>query len=67
VQVAANARLWDDRDGAFFDNPSTFLHPQDGNALAVLYGLAQPLERANKISEHLSKNWNKVGARTPEW
>lgn len=35
VQAAANAQLWDDKDGAFFDNPSTFLHPQDGNALAV--------------------------------
>ncbi len=67
MQEAANAQLWDDRDGAFFDNPSTFLHPQDGNALAVLYALVQPPDRANRISEHLSKNWNAVGARTPEW
>lgn len=35
VQAAANTQLWDDKDGAFFDNPLTFLHPQDGNALAV--------------------------------
>jgi hypothetical protein len=67
VQAAANAKLWDDKDGAFFDNPSTFLHPQDGNSLAVIYGLVQPPGRAARISEHLAKNWNAVGARTPEW
>ena len=66
VQAAANHLLWDDAAGAFIDNPSTTLHPQDGNSLAVLYGLVFA-DRASRISDHLAKNWNAVGSRTPEW
>ena len=35
--------------------------------LQVLYGLVQPPARAGRVSEHLSRNWGAVGARTPEW
>lgn len=65
LKTAANANLWDDAAGQYRDNPSSDLHPQDGNSLAVWYGLA-PSDRAARISTALTANWNAYGATTPE-
>ena len=68
VQSAANSPLlWDDTVGAFLDNPTSSMHPQDGNALAVWYGLVQPASRAVRVSNYLAGNWGQFGSRTPEW
>lgn len=65
LKKAANARLWDESAGQYRDNPDSALHPQDGNSLAVWYGLADPIQ-GQRISAALTKNWNAYGATTPE-
>jgi len=67
VQAAANARLWDADAGLYRDNPTSTLHPQDGNALAIWYGLVDSPARSQSIVAALKANWNAFGARTPEW
>lgn len=65
IKTAINAQLWDASAGQYRDNPTSALHPQDGNSLAVWYGIA-PAARASKVSAALSTNWNAFGATTPE-
>ncbi len=65
IKATMNARLWDDDAGQYRDNPASGLHPQDGNSLAVWFGLAPP-DRARRISAALTTNWNSFGATTPE-
>jgi hypothetical protein len=65
LKDAVNARLWDDAAGQYRDNPGSDLHPQDGNSLAVWYGIAPP-DRALRVSAALTTNWNQYGATTPE-
>ncbi|XXG95963.1 hypothetical protein Hte_002239 [Hypoxylon texense] len=72
LQSAINARLWDESSGAF-DNSiesrdnNTGLHPQDGNALAVLFGVVNATsDQAQDISTSLTKNWTPIGAESPE-
>lgn len=47
------------------DHESTDLCPQDGNSLALAYDLAAG-DRASRVSEGLTKNWNDIGPVTPE-
>ncbi|KAK6957060.1 hypothetical protein Daesc_002345 [Daldinia eschscholtzii] len=67
-----NAQLWDEKHGAFHDSLETRdgninLHPQDGNALAVLFGVVNATsDRAQDISSSLTKNWTPIGAESPE-
>ena len=65
LKDAANAQLWDDAAGEYRDNPASGLYPQDGNSLAVWYGIASPA-RAGRVSTALTANWNQYGATTPE-
>ena len=65
VKQAVNNRLWDDDAGQYRDNPSSSLHPQDGNSAAVWFGLA-PADRAQRVSAALTTNWNSYGSTTPE-
>ncbi|MET0493698.1 MAG: discoidin domain-containing protein, partial [Actinoplanes sp.] len=65
LKAAVNGVLWDDAAGQYRDNPDSDLHPQDGNSLAVWYGLA-PADRATRVSAALTTNWNTFGATTPE-
>jgi hypothetical protein len=65
LKDAANAKLWDDAVGEYRDNPTSTLYPQDGNSLAVWYGIASPAQAA-RVSTALTANWNKYGATTPE-
>ncbi len=66
LRHAVNRWLWDAPAGAYRDNPSSILHPQDGNALAVWYGIASSA-RARSALRVLRANWNALGAVTPEW
>ncbi|KAI1805334.1 glycoside hydrolase family 78 protein [Daldinia bambusicola] len=67
-----NAQLWDKKSGAFHDSLETRdaninLHPQDGNSLAVLFGVVNATsDRAQDISSSLTKNWTPIGAESPE-
>ncbi|MCU1529359.1 MAG: hypothetical protein JWP75_3122 [Frondihabitans sp.] len=65
LKKSINDQLWDASAGQYRDNPTSDLHPQDGNSLAVWYGVA-PASRATKISAALTTNWNSYGATTPE-
>ena len=65
LKAAVNAKLWDAAAGAYRDNPTSSLYPQDGNSLAAWYGIASPAQAA-QISTTLTRNWNQYGATTPE-
>lgn len=67
LKTAANARLWDANAGMYRDNPTSNLYPQDGNSLAVWYGLTDSPSKATSIVHKLSTRWNAFGATTPEW
>lgn len=60
---------WDASVGLYRDKPTgagAALYPQDGNALAVWFGLVTDPERARTVSAALAKRWTAVGALTPE-
>jgi hypothetical protein len=56
VAAAINRRLWDARAGAYLDSRSgPVRHAQDGNALAVITGIAGP-RRARQALDYLSRH-----------
>ncbi|KAJ7484259.1 glycoside hydrolase family 78 protein [Mycena latifolia] len=55
----------DDEQGLYRDNDGSTLYPQDGNAIAVLFDIANATQ-ATRISEGLTRNWNEFGAVAPE-
>lgn len=60
---------WDASAGLYRDKPTgagATLYPQDGNALAVWFGLVTDPERARTVSAALARRWTEVGALTPE-
>jgi hypothetical protein len=67
LKVQINARLWDSTAGAYKDNPNSTLYPQDGNALAVWFGVVDSAAKARSISYVLNENWNDKGSRAPEF
>jgi len=67
VKAAANSRLWDTAAGLYRDNPTSGLYPQDGNSLAVWYGLTDTAAKNTSIVRQLAQRWNAYGATTPEW
>lgn len=67
IKTAANSRLWDASKGMYKDNPTSALYPQDGNSLAVWYGLTDSTAKAKSIVAGLGNNWGIYGPTTPEW
>jgi hypothetical protein len=67
LKTQVNAGLWDSSVGAFKDNPTSTLYPQDGNALAAWFGLASTPTQAKGLSYVLNENWNTIGSRGPEF
>lgn len=67
VKAAANSRLWDASKGLYKDNPTSGLYPQDGNSLAVWYGLTDSTAKARTIVSRLATRWGIYGPTTPEW
>jgi hypothetical protein len=74
LRAAVNARLWNAAAGAYMDDatgswsdPGVPLYPQDGNALAIWFGLTTSARQNQSILRNLKKNWTRIGARTPEW
>lgn len=72
LQSVIIAQLWDENAGAF-DNSiesresNTGLHPQDGNALALLFSIVNATsDQGQSISTSLTKNWTPIGAESPE-
>ncbi|MER6960122.1 alpha-L-rhamnosidase [Streptomyces sp. NPDC000618] len=67
VKTAANSRLWDASKGMYKDNPTSGLYPQDGNSLAVWYGLTDSTAKSRSIVRQLATRWGFYGPTTPEW
>ena len=53
--------------GAYRDRPGSTLYPQDGNSLAVWYGVADPGDQAAAAVCWLETDVGPLGARAPEW
>ncbi|KAF1921332.1 alpha-L-rhamnosidase [Ampelomyces quisqualis] len=66
LKTAANTLLWDNTAGLYRDNETTSLHPQDGNAWAVLSNLTYTPTQAYRISSGLQSRWTPFGAPAPE-
>ena len=67
LKANINAALWDNTVGAYRDNPSSTLYPQDGNSLAVWFDVVSTPLNAGRVADYLKSNWNTYGSRTPEW
>ena len=67
VKEALNTDFWDEPRGAFKDTPNSALSPQDGNSLALMLDVANSESQKIRISKYLQSNWNRFGAKTPEW
>ncbi len=66
LKTAANTLLWEPAVGLYRDNPSSTVEPQDGNSLAVQYGLTATRAQNTAIAGNLGRRWNSFGAPTPE-
>ncbi|OQV07174.1 hypothetical protein CLAIMM_11645 [Cladophialophora immunda] len=69
IKNATNAQLWDPDANLYPDNdttPLTELHPQDGNAWAVISNLTTSSAQNINISNALVARWGPYGAPAPE-
>ncbi|KAL5327625.1 hypothetical protein ACEPPN_005326 [Leptodophora sp. 'Broadleaf-Isolate-01'] len=66
LKTAVNKLNFDSAAGAFKDSDTdSSIHPQDGNALALLYSVP-PSNLTLSISTALTKNWISIGSLAPE-
>ena len=63
IAAAINAKLWDSAAGAYIVGPGNTAHPQDGNVMAVLAGVATG-QRAADVLSYLKGQWTTYGADT---
>jgi Bacterial alpha-L-rhamnosidase 6 hairpin glycosidase domain/Bacterial alpha-L-rhamnosidase C-terminal domain len=61
--AAINANLWDAQAGAYIVDPGDSAHPQDGNVMAILAGVATGAREASVLS-FLHTQWTPYGADT---
>lgn len=66
LKQAINTELWDEAAGAFKDNPTSNLHPQDGNSLVCWFNVTTATRCSSAMAVQ-KKNWNAFGSLTPEW
>lgn len=66
LKTAYNTLLWDTSASLYRDNSTTTLHPQDGNALALLYNLTTSPSQASSLSTALTTFHGPIGPLTPE-
>ncbi|GME47657.1 Alpha-L-rhamnosidase [Neofusicoccum parvum] len=66
IKSSANDLLWDASSGLYRDNETTTLHPQDGNAWAVVANLTLNSTQSAQISSNLAGRWTAYGAPAPE-
>jgi hypothetical protein len=66
VKAAANSLLWNGSVGLYRDNPTSTTYPQDGNSLAVWYGMTDSTAKNTSIAHALAARWNSFGAASPE-
>ena len=66
LKKSYNTHLWDTTSSLYRDNMTTTLHPQDGNALALLFNLTESSSQATLLSSALTRNWSPIGPLSPE-
>ena len=66
LRGAVNAKLWNPAVGLYLDTANGGVYPQDGNALAVWFGLTTSATQNKQISQALTSRWNQLGAVSPE-
>lgn len=66
LRSAIDDRLWDRTAGAYRDAPGKDLHPQDGNAMAIWFGMTADPDRVRSILYLLAGRWNRFGALSAE-
>ncbi|KAJ4354958.1 hypothetical protein N0V95_003367 [Ascochyta clinopodiicola] len=66
LKTAFNHLLWDESASLYKDNGTTTLHPQDGNALALLYNLTTTPSQSSALSHALTSFHGPIGPLTPE-
>lgn len=66
LKSSYNALLWDAPASLYRDNTTTSLHPQDGNALALLYNLTLSPSHTAILSSALTRFHGPIGPLTPE-
>lgn len=66
LKSAYNTLLWDRSASLYRDNTTTLLHPQDGNALALLYNLTTTQSQISSLSTALTTFHGPIGPLTPE-
>lgn len=66
IKSAANELLWDNPTSLYRDNETTTLHPQDGNAWAIVSNLTLSTSQSLAISDALKSRWGPYGAPAPE-
>jgi hypothetical protein len=66
LRNAIQSRLWDATAGMYRDVPGSSLYPQDGNSLALWFGIPDTVSQCTEISANLRARWNSFGALTPE-
>ncbi|HEV3359013.1 MAG TPA: trehalase family glycosidase [Pseudonocardiaceae bacterium] len=67
LRAAVNSQLWDGKVGLYRDVPGGGLYPQDGNSLAISYGLTTSKQQDQAITQALTARWNGIGAVSPEY
>jgi hypothetical protein len=55
-RASINGALWDASKGAYKDNPTSTLYPQDGNSLANWFNVTAAADASN-VSSYLKSNW----------
>ncbi|KAI0123711.1 alpha-l-rhamnosidase [Xylariales sp. AK1849] len=66
VKQALNKHLWNATEGMYTDFIGSDILAQDGNSLAIWYGLPDSEEKVQSVSAGLPRNWNEFGAVAPE-
>lgn len=62
MYVAINEKLWNEEMGAYIDLQYPDNYPQDGNALAVLFGLADKRKTKQIFKSLEDNNWSLYGS-----
>ena len=66
LRTAVNTALWNPAIGLYRDTAGGGTYPQDGNSLAVWYGLTTSAAQNQQISQALTARWDQIGAVSPE-
>jgi hypothetical protein len=61
IKAAINSLLWNEADGLYNDNTTTTLHPQDGNAWAIMADVPENNTQIERILAGLKDRWTPFG------